>query len=141
MDVALKEFNQISGKINAIYHKAALKLGLSDSEMNILYTLCNKGSGCRQSALYKETGMTRSTVNSAIRKMEKAGILYLKTGEGRNTCVVLTEKGEQYLAQTAGRLIEAENKLFARWTQEEREMFLCLNRKMEEELRRAVEEL
>ena len=59
--------------------------------------LCDRGSGCNQSVLYKETGMTRSTVNSAIRKLENAGILYLTAGRGRNTCVVLTEKGEGYM--------------------------------------------
>ena len=86
MKVEFKEFNSIIGKINGIYHEAALKMGMSDSERDILYVLCDKGSGCNQSVLYKETGMTRSTVNSAIRKLENKGILYLTAGTGRNTC-------------------------------------------------------
>ena len=32
MRVELKEFNSITGKINSIYHEAALKMGISDSE-------------------------------------------------------------------------------------------------------------
>ena len=45
MKVEFKEFNSIIGKINGIYHEAALKMGMSDSERDILYVLCDKGSG------------------------------------------------------------------------------------------------
>ena len=92
----MKEFNIVSGAINGYYHEAALKLGISDAEMNVLYVLSYEGSGCYQSLLYKNTGMTRSTVNTIIRRFEKEELLYLKSGKGRNTCVYLTEKGEKY---------------------------------------------
>lgn len=141
MNVEFKELNSIIGKINSIYHEAALKLGISDSERDILYVLCDKGSGCNQSALYKETGMTRSTVNSAIRKLESAGILYLTAGKGRNTCVVLTEKGEKYIAETVGKLVEIENNIYFGWTQEERQFFLRLNQKFADELDSGVQKL
>lgn len=35
----IQEFNQIDGRISSLYHAAALKMGLSDSEFRILYTL------------------------------------------------------------------------------------------------------
>ena len=139
MKVKLKEFNSISGTIDSIYHEAALKMGMSDSERDILYVLCDHGSGCNQSALYKETGMTRSTVNSAIRKLEKAGILYLTPGKGRNTCVVLTEKGEKYITETVGKLIEIENKIYTSWTQEERNLFIQLNQRFADELSKEIQ--
>ena len=139
MNVALKEFNSISGRISGIYHEAALKMGISDSERDILYVLCNYGSGCNQSALYKETGMTRSTVNSAIRKLEKEGILYLTPGKGRNTCVVLTTKGENYISETVGKLIEIENKIYMAWTQAERDSFILLNQKFADELNQEIQ--
>ena len=31
------EFTHLAGEINALYHEAAVKMGLSDSAMNILY--------------------------------------------------------------------------------------------------------
>lgn len=34
----IQEFNQIDGRISSLYHAAALKMGLSDSEFRILYT-------------------------------------------------------------------------------------------------------
>lgn len=141
MKVELKKFNNINGTINSIYHEAALKMGMSDSERDILYVLCDHGSGCNQSVLYKETGMTRSTVNSAIRKLENLGILYLTAGEGRNTCVILTEKGEKYIAETVGKLIEIENNIYLSWTQEERELFIRLNQRFVDELNKGIQKL
>jgi DNA-binding MarR family transcriptional regulator len=112
MKVELKEFNSILGKIHSTYHEAALRLGMSDSKRDILYVLCDKGSSCNQSTLYKKTGMMRSTVNSAIHKLENAGILYLTTGTGRNTCVFLTKKGKKYIEKTVEKLIEIENGIY-----------------------------
>lgn len=127
MEMAFKEFNRITGVINGAYHKAALKLGLSDSEMGILYTLCAHEPGCNQSTLYKETGMTKSTVNSAIRKMEQADILYLTDGSGRNTRVFLTEKGKALTQKTVARFIRLENKIYESWSPQELEVFMRLH--------------
>lgn len=94
---AFKEFYNLLSQVDSAYHDAALKLGLTDSELDILYSLNEHGSGCNQSIFYKETGTTKSTINSAVRRMEQAGYLYLKPGTGRNTCVFLTEKGEELM--------------------------------------------
>lgn len=47
----IQEFNQIDGRISSLYHAAALKMGLSDSEFRILYTLAVNEPGYLQSAL------------------------------------------------------------------------------------------
>lgn len=70
---AFKEFYNLLSQVNSVYHDAALKLGLTDSELDILYSLNEHGSGCNQSIFYKETGTTKSTINSAVRKMEQGG--------------------------------------------------------------------
>ena len=67
----IQEFNQIDGRISSLYHAAALKMGLSDSEFRILYTLAVNAPGYLQSALREATGMGRSTVNSALKKLER----------------------------------------------------------------------
>ena len=117
---AFKEFYNLLSQVNSVYHDAALKLGLTDSELDILYS--------NQSIFYKETGTTKSTINSAVRKMEQAGYLYLKPGTGRNTCVFLTEKGEELMKNTAHRLIAIENAIFESWSPEEQQLFMKLNR-------------
>ena len=116
---AFKEFYNLLSQLNNAYHDAALKLGLTDSELDILYSLNEHGSGCNQSIFYKETGTTKSTINSAVRKMEQAG---------RNTCVFLTEKGEELMKNTAHRLIAIENAIFESWSAEEQQIFIKLNR-------------
>ena len=55
---AFKEFYNLLSQVNSVYHDAALKLGLTDSALDILYSLNEHGSGCNQSIFYKETGTT-----------------------------------------------------------------------------------
>lgn len=71
MQSFLESFNRIIGSINNSYHKAALKFSLSDSELSILYVLNVHGDSCSQSTLYKESGITKTTVNSSVKRMEK----------------------------------------------------------------------
>ena len=70
------EYNAIESLIGCAYHEAALKMHLADSELCILYTLHTHGPGCLQSTLYKETGLTKTTVNSALEKLELENRIY-----------------------------------------------------------------
>ena len=36
------QYSYLAGEINALYHEAAVKTGISDSVQNILYVLCEK---------------------------------------------------------------------------------------------------
>lgn len=141
MKIDFKEFNEILGRIDNGYHEAALKLGLSDSELDILYVLAAHDHMCLQSTLYKETWMTRSTVNSAIKKMEREGFLYLTAGEGRNTCVHITDEGQRRMDETVFKLIAVENEIYESWTEEERKIFIRLNRDYAEKLSQKVKNL
>lgn len=38
-----EQYTYLAGEINALYHEAAVKMGISDSVQNILYVLCEKG--------------------------------------------------------------------------------------------------
>mgnify|MGYP000967954586 CR=1 FL=1 len=86
----------LSAEITSLYHEAAVKMGISDTVLNILYVLCERDGQCLQSDIFRLTGISRQTINSAIRKLEKDGFAYLKQGEGRNTMVCLTEKGKDF---------------------------------------------
>ena len=43
---ALKRYNYLFGETDAVYHEISLKLGLSDSAMKILYTICDNDTSC-----------------------------------------------------------------------------------------------
>lgn len=90
------------------------------------------------------TGLPKQTINSAIRKLEQEHILYLESTGSRNKRVILTEKGKQLAAKTAGKVIAAENRIFEEWGSEEAEKFLALNERylkcLRAELKRLKEE-
>ena len=141
MNRTLTQFNLIHSAIGAAYHDAALKMGLSNSEMDILYITCCEGNGINQSIIYKQTETTKSTVNSALHKMQSKGLLELKSGEGRNVKVFLTTAGEELMNKTAKSLIEKESEIFDSWTQADCETFIALNQKYLDGIKKKVSEL
>lgn len=105
--------------MEALYHQVSLKLGISDSAMRSLYTVYDNGGTCLLSDIYKQSGISKQTVNSAIRKLESDEILYLELETGREKRVYLTEKGKNYVEKTVARLYAAECEIFATWSEEE----------------------
>ncbi len=136
-----EDVGSINGLMNSTFHEAAFKFGMSDSEMSIFYVIHRCGEGCNQSELYKSTGMRRSTVNSAIRKMEKENLLYLTPGEGRNTKVYLTEDGRKRSRDTVEKLLLIENEIFESWNEDEKKAFMELSMRFFHQLKQKVEEL
>ena len=72
------------------------------------------------------SGASRQTVNSALRKLESERIVYLEIFEGRKKKVYLTPKGRQFAKDTVFRVIEAENEIFASWSDEEKSIYIDL---------------
>lgn len=137
--ITSEQYTYLAGEINALYHEAAVKMGISDSVQNILYVLCDQGSRCSQSEIGRLTGISRQTINSAIRKLERDGIVYLEQGRGRNTIVCLTEQGKAFAAQRVVPLLEAEQKIWNEWTPEEQREYLRLTQKYRDGLKRHLQ--
>lgn len=53
-----------------------MKLGLSDSESMVMYMLYDIQEPLTQSDIVKATGLSKQTLNSAIRKLEKKESLF-----------------------------------------------------------------
>lgn len=124
--VQMKRVNYLTNEIDVAYHEAALKLGLSDSAMLILYTMCNNDGECLLHDIVRTSGMSKQTTNSAIRKLEQQRIVYLQTFQGRRKKIFLTDKGKTLVQDTVLRIIEMENDILASWTEEERNMYVEL---------------
>lgn len=133
--------NCLTSEMDAVYHQAALKLHVSDSVMYVLYMIHDKGEGCLLHDICKATGISKQTVNSAIRKLERDGILYLRQHSGRSKKVCLTDKGKLYIKQTSARLFEAECGAFEDWDEDEINQYLHLMEKYTLSFRRQVENL
>ena len=135
------QYTYLAGEINALYHEAAVKTGISDSVQNNLYALCEKDGQCLQSEISKPTGSSRQTINSAIRKLEKEEIVYLEQGKGRNTILCLTEKGKKFSLEKIMPLHEIENKIWSEWTAAEQQQYLELTQKYRDSLKKKLKEL
>lgn len=133
------EYTRLSGEIDSLYHEFAVKMGISDSVLNILYTICEKGGQCLQSELSKLSGINRQTINSAIRKLEKDGIVYLKQGHGLNTIVCLTEKGKEFSSERIYPILEIEKNIWNEWTAEEQQQYLMFTRQYHDALEKYIQ--
>lgn len=138
MTKELKRLNQMFSEIGVVYHEAAWKLGLSDSAMSILYSICNLGDGCLLSDVVFYSGISKQTINSALRKMEQEGVLRLEASKGRKKQICLTEKGRQLTEDTVSHIIKMENEILEGWTKEERENYFRLTEKYLEDVKRSV---
>lgn len=139
INAQMQRFNLLMSEIDTAYHDAALKLGMSDSAMLVLYTLCSCGGECMLGDI--TSGASKQTINSALRKLESEGIVYLEVFEGRKKKVYLTEKGRQLARGTVLRVIEAENEIFASWSDEERSIYIDLTQRYLADFKEKVKEM
>lgn len=137
----LKRYNHLIGEINAVYHEISLKLGLSDSAMIILYTICEYGTECPLQEIRHLSGLSKQTINSSIRKLESEGIVYLESLGPKSKKVCLTEQGKLLTEQTAGQILRTENDIFASWPQEDVEKYITLTEAYLLALRRKADKL
>ncbi len=136
----VRQVNRLACALDGIYHQAAWKLGLSDSVMCVLYMLHERGDGCSLHKIYRDSGISKQTVHSAIRKLEGENILYLQAGKGKEKAVWLTEMGRDYVNRTAARVYEAEREMFQDWSEEEFDQYLHLMEKHYHQLRGKIEQ-
>lgn len=122
----MKRFNYLTAEIGGAYHEAAVKMGLSDSAMMVLYTICNHGKECLLQDIVQMSGISKQTVNSAIRKLEKEEIIYLKAERGRKKLVCLTGRGQSLVKLTVLRIVDIENEILTSWSEEELRIYLKL---------------
>lgn len=115
----MRKMNHLLGEINGTYHEAAVRLGLSDSAMAVLYTLCGEGGACPLQEIVRQSGVSKQTINSAIRRLEGEGTVRLEPGKGRGKNVRLTEQGWALARRTVLPLVELEDEIYASWTKEE----------------------
>ncbi len=141
MEVKLKELNMIMEKTDSLYHKVSKKLGLSDAQFNILYMIYEKGEGCSQNEFCDSYGMSKTTVNTAVKNMEKEGYIILKSIDGRRMGIYLSDSGKEIIKNTIEKVIAVENKIYDSWTDEERQLIIRLNRDYNRKLEELLKEL
>lgn len=125
----MKRFNYLIHETDVAYHEAALKLNLSDSTMMILYTVWNGEGECPLREVCHLSGISKQTINSALRKLESEGILYLKPSDSREKLICLTDKGKTLAQATVRQIAEIENEIFEEWSEDERRLYIELTQR------------
>ncbi len=128
-------------EIDAVYHEAALRLNLSDSALSILYTISNHGDECMLNDIVNLSGISKQTINSALRKLESDEIVYLKDVGKRRKIVYLTKKGKELVDNSVLKLIQIEIDIFASWSDKERRLYLELTQRYLSNLKERIMEL
>ena len=131
----IQRINCLVSEIDGLYHQISLKLGLSDSESRVLYTLYVNEGMCPISEIYKQSGIRKQTVNSALRKLEAEDIVFLEQIDGRAKLVKFTDKGREYAKNTIAKLVEIECNAYKCWNEKEIQKYLELSQKFEQALR------
>ena len=93
------------------------------------------------SALPYYTGLSKQTLNSAVRKLEGEGLIESAAVGARKKELRRTESGRRLCGGTVERLIAAENDIFETWSPAEREQYLTLTQRYLDAIRAKVKDL
>lgn len=135
----LREFNSIVKETDELYREAARAVGMPDSAFWILYALCEADGMLTQRDLGQVIYLPKQTINTALKKLEQAGMIALKPADDRRSkYIYLTEQGCVLASETVDWLSEREEHALAVLTDSECEDFLRLYRKYNNALRQEL---
>ena len=137
----MHRFTYLLGETDNTYHELALKVGLSDSAMLVLYTLSDMGGECSLQTICSFSGLAKQTINSALRKLEKEDVVILKQQNGKNKNAKLTDKGVKLAENTVAKIMKIENEIMESWTKEEVQQYLSLTERYLNMLKEKMEEM
>ena len=87
----LQQFNHFYKELDDLYHEISTATGLSDSAFDVMYVVATLGDGCLQRDICREAFVSKQTVNSSVRNLEKKGFLLLEQ-HGRDKQIYLTDQ-------------------------------------------------
>ena len=136
----MRGYNRIYKEFEDIYRDIDRWAGLSASAFGILYHLMDLGDGCLQRDICAEAFVSKQTVNSSIRSLERQGLIRLQPGRGRDMHIHFTEKGCRLAEETILPVMELESRTLAELG-EDAALVLALQQRHLEIFRRRVRAL
>ncbi len=135
------QINKIFKEMGDLYHGYAKEKKVSDSMLEILYTLRLEKEPMSQADICDKVFLPRQTINTTIKKLEIEQYIYLRYIESKKKKIIfLTPKGEAFCKQIADDLIEKEIRALHCFTKEEREMFIALYQKYGKNMEKVFKE-
>lgn len=123
------QFNSLFKEMTDIYHNIALKLELSESALLILYAIVDLGDGCTQKDISEMYYMSKQTINTSVKNLEKSGYIKFKQDKGNNKQIFLTLSGKKLAEKKITPVINVENNVFADMLPGERQELLKITKK------------
>lgn len=122
---ALRRYEE---KINSLYHDIAVKAGISDTALLVLYCLCETDRVYTQYEIADEWMFPRQTINSAISRLADIGYLTLApiAGTRNSKSLALTEAGKDFCKDHVIPILQAEQHFFSGLPSADREKYLEL---------------
>lgn len=137
----VREFNCLYKEIENLYYDISVKAGLSDTAFLIMYSIVELGDGCLQKDIAERYFISRQTISSSVRSLERKGYIYLTHGKGRNMHLNLTPDGKKFADEKIVPLIEIECGIFEEMSDEDIKEFLRLSRKYNDIFKEKVKKL
>lgn len=137
----LREFNRLCKELESLYYEVAVNVGVSDSAFWIMYAIAVLGDGCLQKDISENYSISKQTISSSVRTLEKKGYITLKHGQGRNMHLLLTAEGRTFVHEKVAPLVELENSVYQEMSDEEGRELLRLSQKYNKIFKEKVAEL
>ena len=134
---AYEAFDSFWREQNQLYRDVATSFGISESAFSILYAIFLAGeNGISQRDICVQMCIGKQTVNSSIHKLEREGVVELKSGPGRRGLLAyLTPVGLELAECTIVPMVEAELAALREFDDRELELSLLLGRRYTDALR------
>ncbi|MCM1541037.1 MAG: MarR family transcriptional regulator [Blautia sp.] len=118
--------DQYDKELDDIYHYYALRHDLSDAALWILYAVHGSDAGVTQADICNGWFFSRQTINTALKGLAQQGVIKLEAvpGNRKSKHVVFTPQGRQLAQRIVVPLKQAENQVFASFTDEENRLFV-----------------
>ena len=80
----VQQLNGMLCEMDSIYQTLLSAKNISDGEFVVLNAILSLGEGCLQKDIAENSYMSKKTINSTIKKLEKEGFIKLKAGKYPN---------------------------------------------------------
>ncbi len=120
----LKQLTVMLCEIDSIYQSLLATKNISDSEFVVMIAILSLGVGCLQKDIAETSYMSKKTINSSIKRLEKEGFIKLKAGKYPNMHIYLTQKGKEHIKENILPIIEVEERVLNSMSNEEFERLI-----------------
>lgn len=124
----LEILNQQIKELTGIYHQAAVRLGVSDNEFWVWYTLLVMREEYSQQDICDLWSLPKQTVNSVVANLVKKNFVALEVVPGtRNRKIVrLTKEGKEYGESIVSPILRTEQRAIGGMSEQERQVCISL---------------